>query len=207
MQLNDFSQLAVLADSGTLHGAVSWKSIAEAKHRNPNASFSDAIERGVRVFGYGVRLLDVLTTLQVDGFVFVRDYDDVVSGIVTDADVVNKYDETATPFFLIGEVDQELRQLIQNNFDEDTVGRACTTARLTFRSFNSMTIGQYQAVLGDPACWARLGWPLDQELFIERLSEIRKVRNTVTHFNPDPIRASEVDKLRHFLSLIRRYGR
>jgi hypothetical protein len=35
MQLNDFSQLAVLADSGTLHGAVSWKSIAEAKHRNP----------------------------------------------------------------------------------------------------------------------------------------------------------------------------
>lgn len=203
MQLNDYSQLAVLTDSGELHGVVSWKSIAEARHRNAAALFSDAIDRDVRPFDYNVRLLDVLGILQKDGFIFVRDHEERISGIVTTADLVTKYDQTATPFFLIGEVDQELRQLIQNTFDEATVSRACTS----FRTFEGMTIGQYKAILDDAACWQQLGWPLDRELFITRLDEIRRIRNTVMHFNPDPIRPSDVEKLHHFVKLIRKYNR
>jgi predicted transcriptional regulator len=209
MQINDFSQVAVLASPYTVHGAVSWKSIAEARHRNAEATFSDAIDLHARdrVFDYDRRLLDVLDTLQKHEFIFVRDEKRQISGIITAADVVRKYDDSATPFFLIGEVDQELRQLLQNTFDEDTVRQACTAAGLPFKSINSMSIGQYQAVLANPDCWAQLGWPVDRQVFIDRLDELRKIRNNVMHFNHDPVKPGEVEKLRVFLRLIRRYTR
>ncbi|MCZ7437720.1 hypothetical protein O7598_15035 [Micromonospora sp. WMMC241] len=207
MQVDDFSQIAVLTNPYTLHGAVSWGSIAAAKHRDANATFSDAIDRraGTRVFDYDVRLLDVLGTLQQDGFIFVRDDQRKISGIITAADVVRKYDETATPFFLIGEIDQELRQLLQNTFDEETVKQACLSAGASFKSFDSMSIGQYQAVLDNPDCWKQLGWPLDRKVFIKRLDRLRRVRNNVMHFNPDPVKLADVHKLRNFLDLIRQY--
>lgn len=110
----------------------------------------------------------------------------------------------ATPFFLLGEVDQELRRLIQNTFELDTVQRVCT-AGSRVQSFGGMTMGHYQAVLANPDCWEQLGWPLDRRLFIEHLDQIRQVRNTVMHFNPDPIPASAVAKLRNFLGLVRAY--
>jgi|GEM_PF-1844871 len=209
MQINDYSQVAVLANPYTVHGAVSWESVAAAKHRDPSATFSDAIDRRVkdRVFDYDTRLLDVIGTLRRDGFIFVRDFERKITGIITAADVVHKYDETATPFFLVGEIDQELRQLLQNTFDEDVIRDACSAANQTFKSFNSMSVGQYQAVLDNPSCWAQLGWPLDRKLFIKRLDELRRVRNNVMHFNPDPVKPSEVNKLRIFLRIIREYGK
>ncbi|MFV2110476.1 hypothetical protein, partial [Micromonospora sp. LOL_015] len=209
MQINDYSQVAVLANPYTVHGAVSWESVAAAKHRDPNATFSDAIDRRAkdRVFDYDTRLLDVIGTLRRDGFIFVRDFERKITGIITAADVVHKYDETATPFFLIGEIDQELRQLLQNTLDEDVIRDACSAANQPFRSLNSMSVGQYQAVLDNPSCWAQLGWPLDRKLFIKRLDELRKVRNNVMHFNPDPVKPSEVSKLRNFLRIVRRYSK
>jgi predicted transcriptional regulator len=204
LQINDYSQVAVLANKYTLHGAISWKSIAEAKHLNTDAIVSDAVH-SAQVFDYDRRLLDVLSTLQEDEFIFVRNFDGEISGIITAADVVRKYDDTATPFFLIGEVDQELRQLIVNTFDEDTVRNACKSAGTAFKSFETMTVGQYQAVLGNPDCWRQLGWPLDRTQFVKRLDEIRRVRNNVMHFNPDPPKPADVAKLRIFLRLVRRY--
>ena len=204
LQINDYSQVAVLADRNTLHGAISWKSIAEAKHLRADATVSDAVHPA-QVFDYDRRLLDVLPTLQEDEFIFVRNFDREISGIITAADVVRKYDDTATPFFLIGEVDQELRQLIVNTFDEDTVRSACKSAGMAFKSFETMTVGQYQAVLGNPDRWQQLGWPLDQAQFVKRLDEIRRVRNNVMHFNPDPPKPADVAKLRIFLRLINRY--
>ncbi|SDZ44785.1 hypothetical protein SAMN05421684_5146 [Asanoa ishikariensis] len=206
LQINDYSQVAVLANQYTLHGAISWKSIAEAKHLNADATISDAVHPA-QVFDYDRRLLDVLATLQENEFIFVRDFDRKISGIVTAADVVRKYDDTAIPFFLIGEVDQELRQLIVNTFDEDTVRGACNSAGIGFKSLETMTVGQYQAVLASPDCWQQLGWPLHRAQFVKRLDEIRQVRNNVMHFNPDPPKPIDVAKLRNFLRLIRRYRR
>ncbi|MFY1690612.1 CBS domain-containing protein [Plantactinospora sp. WMMB782] len=206
MLLNDFSQLAVLTNPYTLHGAVSWKSIAQAQHADPNASFSSMIVPA-QVFDYDARLLRALDTLRREEFIFVRDFDRKISGIITAADVVDKYDETATPFLLIGEVDQELRRLIQATFDVETVREVCAAAGQTFRSFAAMTMGNYQAVLDNPACWERLGWPLHRRVFISRLDHLRKVRNGVMHFNPDPVKPADVHKLRHFLDLIRTFNK
>jgi predicted transcriptional regulator len=204
MLINDYSQVAVLANPYTLHGAVSWESVAAAKHRSPNATLNDAIDLRARdrVYDYDRRLLDVLHILKQDEFIFVRDDERKIAGIITAADVVHKYDETATPFFLIGEIDQYLRQLIQNTFDEEAVRVACEAAKQSFGSFGNMSMGQYQAVLDNPECWRQLGWRLERKPFIARLNEIRKLRNNVMHFNPDPVKPSDVEKLRIFRNLV-----
>ncbi|GIJ27423.1 hypothetical protein Vqi01_25850 [Micromonospora qiuiae] len=207
MHMNDYSQLAVLADPRTLHGAISWKSIAEAKNADTGAIFSDAIDRAAKVFSYDTRLLDVLATLQREEFIFVRDHTRTIVGIITATDVVATYDATATPFFLIGEIDQELRQLIQSLFDEEAVREACRGARLSFQGFDSMTFAQYRAVFDDLDCWKRLGWKLHRESVVTHLDEVRKIRNRVMHFNADTIEPVEVKKLNNFLKTVRTYGR
>ncbi|AGL19124.1 CBS domain-containing protein [Actinoplanes sp. N902-109] len=142
MQMDDYSQLAVLED-GQLLGAVTWQSIATAKHYNPEATFQAAIDRSVKVFDYDNRLLDVIGFIRDDGFIFVRDEDRLPSGILTYADVVDKYDETATPFFLIGEIDQELRQVVQSLADDGLLEKAA----LKTKKPEKMSIYDYEQAL------------------------------------------------------------
>ena len=72
MVLNGYSQLAVLAGSHTLRGAVTWQSIAYARHANPAASFADAIAPA-REARYDQALIEALPDLQAWDFIFVRD--------------------------------------------------------------------------------------------------------------------------------------
>jgi CBS domain-containing protein len=116
MFLYDFSQVPVLSGDRDLRGAVTWRSIAVAHQAGADMTLSEAMIPA-RDYPYNTRLLDVLDVLLKDEFVFVRSHDQRVYGIVTAADVVRVYDQMATPFFLIGEVDQELRRLIRNRFE------------------------------------------------------------------------------------------
>lgn len=81
MLLNDYSQLAVLAGKHTLRGAVTWKSIAQLRHSKPSAIFAKAIFQ-VDAVRYDKELIDVLPTLEVADFVFVRDEKNAIAGIV-----------------------------------------------------------------------------------------------------------------------------
>ncbi|MEV4625337.1 CBS domain-containing protein [Micromonospora sp. NPDC049523] len=203
MLLNDFSQLAVLNGPRNLRGVVTWRSIAHARHADPHAKLSEAIDSEAVAVRYDRELIDVLPDLQRIGFVFVRNQDNVVAGIVTTADVVQAYGEMALPFFQIGELDRSLRRVIARNLDLDQVARLCSRP---VRSFDELSMGEYQRVLSDLSTWTILGWPLDRATFIERLDEIRQIRNDIMHFNPDPPPPDTIDKLRKLNSLLRRYG-
>jgi hypothetical protein len=61
MVLNGYSQLAVLSGSHTLRGAVTWQSIAYARHASPTASFADAIVPA-REARYDQELIEILRT-------------------------------------------------------------------------------------------------------------------------------------------------
>lgn len=41
--------------------------------------------------------------------------------------------------------------------------------------------------------------------FVKRLDELRGVRNDVMQFNPDPVPADSVEKLRNILGMLRQY--
>jgi CBS domain-containing protein len=124
MLLNGYSQLAVLSGSHTLRGAITWQSIAYARNSNPHASFAAAIVRAHEA-RYDQELVEILPDLETWDFVFVRNEKNEVAGIVTTADVVGKYRELSTPFILIGELDQVLRQLIARTFTLQDVTSLC----------------------------------------------------------------------------------
>jgi hypothetical protein len=48
--------------------------------------------------------------------------------------------------------------------------------------------------------WAKLGWPLDRARSIKRLDELCLIRNNVMHFNPEPLPANTVERLRYIPS-------
>ncbi|MFD9778351.1 CBS domain-containing protein [[Kitasatospora] papulosa] len=206
MMLHDFSQLPVLASPHIVRGIVSWKSIARARHADPEAHLSQALvdSRDVR---YDHDLIDILPTLAEHDFVLVRDQQNAVAGIVTAADVARAYGDLAGHFLLIGEMDRRLRQVIASAFTLPEVAALCDPAGERITSFGDMTVGDYQRVLENPGMWGQLGWPLDRKVFIARLEEIRKIRNNVMHFNSsDPLPKEDVDKIRHLNKLLREYG-
>lgn len=205
MLMRDFSQIPVLRGERDLRGVVTWQSIAIARQTGTEASLSDAMI-AARDFSYDTRLLDVVEVLLQEDFVFVRAHDKRVYGIVTAADVVRVYYNMATPFFLIGELDQELRRLIRNRFEIEELRRVCVSGT-GLQSFDDMTMGDYLSVLRNPTCWEKLGWDLDRKVVGDHLDEIRKIRNKVAHFNPDPPSAHDVDRLRNFLKVIRTFDK
>jgi CBS domain-containing protein len=203
MLLNDFSQLAVLSGPRNPRGAVTWRSIAQAMQHRSSMSVADALESHVEVVPYDRDLFEVLPALQQRGFVFVQNESKEIAGIVTTADVAQRYGDMATPFFQLGELDQTLRAVLSHAFDITTVQQLCNKTTLT--RFDQLTIGDYQRVLENKEAWATLGWPLDRPAFIARLEEIRHIRNKVMHFHPDPVPADAVDKLRMFNGLLHQY--
>lgn len=202
MLLNDFSQLAVLSGPRNLRGAVTWRSIAQAMHQQTNATVADAIDTHVEVVAYDRDLFEVLPTLQQRDFVFVLDESKAIAGIVTTADVAQRYGVMATPYFQLGELDQTLRWVLSRAVDVETVQRFCSRP---VTSFDELTMGDYQRLLENKDVWQRLGWPLDRPTFIARLEEIRRIRNKVMHFHPDPLSDDVVDKLRTFNTLLHQY--
>lgn len=206
MLLNDYSQLAVMEGQRKLRGAVTWKSIAQTRHAHSSARFADAIIEA-KEFRYDKELREVLQTLEIADFVFVRDSDDLIAGIVTTADVVHAYGELATPFFLIGELDQALRQVISKTFTIEEVISLCDPdGARKIESFDDLSMGDYQRVLENPDLWEKLGWSLERAVFVRRLNELRGIRNDVMHFNPDPLPLDAVNKLRNAINVLREYG-
>jgi hypothetical protein len=202
MLLNDFSQLAVLSGPRNLRGAVTWRSIALAMHQRPDATVADAIDPHVEVVAYDRDLFEVLPILEQRDFVFVLDESKAIAGIVTTADVAQRYGVMATPYFQLGELDQTLRWILSRAVDIETVQRFCSRS---VASFDDLTMGEYQRLLENKDVWQRLGWPLDRPTFITRLEEIRRIRNKVMHFHPDPLSDDVVDKLRTFNTLLHQY--
>lgn len=206
MTLNEYSQLPVIAGSRNLQGAVTWESIAMARHTDAKAPFSHAIVPAHDV-PYDRHLVDVLPQLAQFGFVLVRDETNVIAGIVTSNDAAAAYGALATPFSLIGELDQRLRRVVS-----DTIGLADAIALCDpdggggIASFDDMSFGDYQRILENPSQWKTLRWPLDRKVFVKRLDELRKIRNELMHFNSDGVEEGDVRKIRRMIAVLRKYG-
>ncbi|HEX2894681.1 MAG TPA: hypothetical protein VHO29_11840 [Marmoricola sp.] len=206
MLLNDYSQLAVMHGPRSEPRAVTWQSIARARHANPAGMLAEAIVPA-RTLRYDSELIDVLPVLEAEDFIFVKDVTNKVIGIVTTADVVRAYGQLATPFFLIGELDQLLRRIVADNFALDEVCATCDPdGARQLQSYDELTMGDYQRIIQDSAHWITLGWPLDRATLVKRLSDLRDVRNDLVHFNPDPIPEPTVNRIRYMIQLLRKYA-
>jgi hypothetical protein len=206
MLMYDYSQLAVMTGERRVHGAITWRSIAKARHQDAEAQLSAAITPVIEV-PFDHDLIDVLPLLARDGFVFVRGPQQTISGIVTASDVMFSYGEMTSPFFLIGEIDQMLRWILEGAVDIPQILALCDPEGTRgIAGFAQLSMGDYQRVLENPDAWNALGWPLDRKVFIERLQEIRLVRNSIMHFNGDPLPDDVLSLLKNFLVVLREYS-
>lgn len=205
MMINDYSQLPVLSGR-QLRGAVTWKSIARARHANHAPPFARAIVQA-REVSYNQDLIDILPMLAESEFVLIRNRSNEIAGIVTASDVAAAYGAMATPFFLIGEFDQRLRQVLASSIEFSRVQELCDPeGNRSITGFDDLSIGDYQRVLENVKEWERVGWSLDRKVFIERLDEIREIRNGLMHFNPEPLPDNSTQQIRHMINVLREYG-
>lgn len=202
MRRDDFSQIPILEGERILKGAVTWRSIAKAMLDGRDQRAAEAMESAA-VYAHDDELVDALDEIVRTGFVFVSDEHRRVAGIVTTADVVDLYQQTATPFFWVGELDQLLRRAIRDEFAFDEITDLCGVPERTLNDFDDLSFGDYQRVVQSPEHWDRLGWRLDRKAFIERLEEMRRIRNSLAHFNSDPPSPEQVEQLRLFVKLVR----
>ncbi len=134
--------------------------------------------------------------------------DRTISGIITSTDLSRQFQQLTEPFLLLGEVEQHVRKLIVGRFTPEHLKGACDPAdgaRL-IETVADLTIGEYVRLLENPCNWEKLGVRIDRALFIDQLQNIRRIRNEVMHFDPDPPSAEDLASLRRFVGFMQSLG-
>ncbi|POM27639.1 CBS domain protein [Actinomadura rubteroloni] len=199
-----YSQLAVIAEDGTFHGAVSWESIGRARMSDPDPGLDQATV-SVPLVDQDEPLLDQIEQIYARGFVFVRSADKrSVSGIVSTADLTRQFGELARPFVLIEEAERRLRRRVDERIPLAEIRkRAPRWSRDDAQSAAVLTLGNYRSLLDDDENWKLLDWNVDRRLFFDLLNSVKAIRNETMHFSPDPLTAEQLGHLTGFLALLR----
>ncbi len=201
--LHDYSQLPVVHSKHrrvtASQRAVSWKSVARARLKEPTAVAKDAFRRA-QVVQVTDDVIRVMPTVLRNDFVLVAK-NGSLSGIVTPFDLTLFFGEKMRPFMLIGEIDKRLRRAIGAEFSLDELQAASGSPRYKIASADDLSIGNYIALLDSPDNWARLRWPLDRALVMAALHRVRVQRNQLMHFKEKS--DVDTDEILHVLDVIR----
>jgi predicted transcriptional regulator len=205
MMRHDFSQLAVMSGKRDLLGTVTWESIVDALLRSSQATVRDAM-RSAEVVPVEDNLLGRVQLIMEKGFVFVRAKDRTIQGIITTTDLSQQFADLATPYFILGEIEQRLRRKIDEEFSGEEIASTKNEddpAR-EIKSAADLTLGECARLLEVPAHWERVGWKVTRTIFIELLHKVRDVRNEVMHFSPDPLEPTQLADLKDLVRWLRK---
>jgi CBS domain-containing protein len=200
MSAHDYSQLAVMSGPRDLKGVVSWQSVAKAGLSKSQVTLRDATMMLPTVVHVNDDLLGKIDALYHDGFVFVKDEDDRICGIVTTADLTVQFRDLTKPFFQLGEIEGRLRRCIDRHFDAQELRVATGNKKLD--SAEDMTFWEYMRLLDDEVRWKRMGWKVDCATFVDFLNDTRIIRNKVMHFGED-LTSAQKSKLSQCLNFMK----
>jgi len=207
MESNDYSQLAIMSGERSLKGAVSWESIARATlyHEPPETAGAAIISDPVIVYD-DEPLLGHTGTIANAGFVFVRDRANRVTGIVTAADLSHQFASMANPFLLIGEIEGWLRSLVDASISPDELVEFVDPAdpMRELGASESLTFGEYLRLFQTPEVWEKMRLSADRKIFCDRLDDVRRIRNSIMHFSPDPVAEADLTKIESLLQWLRK---
>jgi hypothetical protein len=153
------------------------------------------------------------------GYVLVRAHNGRISGIVTGADITQRFDATAWPFFVVGEIEFRLRRCLGAKIGEDAIrgvqryGKTGKIADLMFGEYVKLLDGDQRNKHGkrvESLCaaadqnWQALGWTgVNRVQFVHQLDRVRNIRNQIAHFDPEPLSTQRSEELRQFVGLLR----
>jgi len=117
-------------------------------------------------------------------FVFIKNDEDVVTGIITIYDIALQFKHLSEPFIELQLIEDSIRKFIDQKIDNKPLtlffnkkypGKKIETTR-------DLTFGEYIAILENKDLWSPDNINLDRKTFIEKLDVIRKIRNDLMHF-------------------------
>lgn len=201
MMHHRFSQLPILAGPTVLKGVVSWETIAKAHARGQCEILADATEPASEVH-ITADLLTTIPDIYNNGHVFVRDEGHKVSGIVTAADLSLEFGRLTGPFLRLGELERRLRRCVEKMCPTvQDLRDACGSSKVS--ASYELTVGQIQRVFQKPERWQMLNWGIPQNYFLDKLEEVRHIRNEVAHFRPNPLTDEQINQLEKFAGMVK----
>ena len=205
MMANSYSQLPIMVGEREVKGMVTWASIARKLVLSGGCKrVLDCMEQH-REIAADASLFAAIPEIVQSQYVLVRDPKDKrITGIITAADLSLQFQQLAEPFLLLGEIEQQIRCLIENRFTEIELAAAKDPGdtERTVRSVADLSLGECIRLLENNDRWQKLGLNIDRAEFIKEAHRVRAIRNDVMHFDPDPMGVNELLTLRRFANFV-----
>lgn len=198
MHLYDFSQLPVMTSDREVKGMISWKSIgSNVRHGENPTKVSDCMTQAHEL-DYDTPLFQAAKTILEKEVVLVRKGDRTICGIVTVTDLAEQFVAMAGPFLLIEQIEKHLRKLLDGKFSEVELQKFTNPDNppTTIGMLSDLSFGDYVNVIANPEMFEKLELAIERTLLVERLEVVRKIRNDVMHFDPEPISNQDLELLR-----------
>ncbi|MGW3644637.1 CBS domain-containing protein [Streptomyces sp. NPDC000878] len=222
MYTKNYSQIPVLEDQYTVVGVVTWRSVAKMYDTNKEAVLANAIVADPPIVHAHDNFFAMLPTICEHGYVLVRANNGRISGVVTATDITQRFDATAWPFFIVGEIELLLRKCLGAKMSEDAIRGVQRNDQKTGK-ISDLGFGQYVKLLdGDQRnrngqrleamCtaadqnWQALNWTgVNRVQFVHQLDRVRNIRNRIAHFDAEPLSPQRCEELRQFVGLLRQF--
>ena len=209
MMAQDYSQLPVFAGGRTLKGVVSWKSmgIRFALGGRPDL-VREAMEQDVTVINSDTSLFAAIPRIIENDYALVR-RNDGTYWIVTTADLSGKFRDLAEPFLLLAEIENHLRDLLDEHLTKATIQAAKDPSddERRVEAAADLTLGEVLRLLERQDVWDKLAPRLDRTEVVRQLDAIRTIRNDVMHFDPEGVASSDLQALRAFARFLQDFRR
>lgn len=218
MRTRGLAQVPVTTGMAALHGVVTWRSVAKMYETGKEQTLENAMDKdSLPVADARQELFISLPTVKEHGYLLVRGDDGCLSGIVTAADVTERFEGAARPFFIVGEIESLLRRCLGTALDQETIKAVQTNKKAEHRSglVTDLMFGDYLKLLDGNQTktamaaqadqnWATLNWPaMDRAQFIGHLERVKDIRNRIAHFDEKPLPEQQVRELTTFAKLLR----
>lgn len=217
MKTKNFSQVPVIDGVSTLRGVVTWRSVAALYEKGAPANLTNAtVTDSLPVAEVHQDVFAHLGTLSEYEYLLVRDNSGRFIGIITAVDIATRFEATALPFFLVGEIEFRLRKCLGAKLSHAAICEVQpNTPKKQTGKIADLMFGAYVKLLyADPmsptlcaradANWLSLGWGgVDRTQFVQHLDRVRVVRNQIAHFDSRPLTEQQITELREFCGLLK----
>jgi len=211
MLANDYSQLPVMANDRCVKGVINWKTIGSKNALGVKCEYvKDYMERAV-IMSSEESIFSAAASVSISSYVLVRGRDGTIHGIVTAVDFSEQFLALGEPFWLVGEIENSIRKLLQGKFTDDELAKAKhpKDENRIVKSINDLTFGEYLKLIEKPSSWQKLNLNLDRAVIVQGLQDVLEIRNRIMHFSPEGCSKIELEKLRayfQFFDRLRKLG-
>ncbi|GGW82805.1 CBS domain-containing protein [Streptomyces lomondensis] len=221
MRTKGLSQVPVTTGMAQVHGVVTWGSVAKMYESGKPATLDNAMEKdALPVADARQEFFTALPVIREHGYLLVRGDDGCLSGIVTAADVTERFEGAARPFFIVGEIESLLRRCLGAALDTEAIKAVQTNRKPEHRTgqVSDLMFGDYLRLLDGnqtkPSLaeradrnWEALKWPnMPREQFVGLLKRVKDIRNRIAHFDEKPLPQAMIDELTTFAKVLRAFA-